>query len=486
MTQARHTGSERSQLIGQFSAETFAELDRMDEWEIELLEANPEISLQANASRMAAVLKSRKSTFEVFRDAVFYSPLGATANLTDVGLDIALDEYLKAIWLAAPVEKDPSIFCTAASSIDSATVKTLKEHLFQAPGPREAKLLVAVLLVQCEAAGSFETIAKTNELATAIAEHMDDVDRGLEIAQEAGMLRVSQSDRRHMPVVEIGGWFWQCLVAGSQIEAREALILPDDILYSDRLPDETKQLYEYLISSTDYYKPGNSEAVYLIAMDNEVGGSERTYDLLQPLVALGLVEQDSHFDADEEVDVSRLYYRLVSQPDRVFAADLLDLFRFDAERIHMDEARSREVHSEKHIDALAIVRELAEVIFLEEWGDKISGGAARLAYAREDAAEKIQSWVERGGEAMDWTAATEWMIERMASGLNAEGLEELRKQMAEMAESKQYDRSTMKEVEDGLVFQEWLHYKYPHARKSNARFWRSDRYEPYPMPDFRL
>ena len=297
---APDTGSDRSQLIGQFAAETIVELDRLDEWELEILEADPDVALQASTSRMAVILKSRNCAFEVFRDAIFHSRLGADARFSDA----YLDGYLRRIWLAAPVGKDPSGFYIAADSINAPTVKALTEHLLQAPGPREAKLLVAVLLAWCEAAGSFETIAKTNMLATAVAEHMDDVDRGLEIAQEAGMLRASNAVRGQFPTVEIGGWFWHCAVGDSRIEKREALILPDDILYSERLPEASKQLYEYLTQSADYYEPGNSRAVHLIAMDNEVGDSERTYDCLQPLVTLGLVEQDSDDDdLDDQVSI---------------------------------------------------------------------------------------------------------------------------------------------------------------------------------------
>lgn len=478
---APDTGSDRSQLIGQFAAETIVELDRMDEWELEILEADPGVALQASTSRMAVILKSRNCAFEVFRDAIFHSRLGADTRFSDA----YLDEYLRRIWLAAPVGKDPSGFYVAADSINASTVKALTEHLLQAPGPREAKLLVAVLLTWCEAACSFETIAKTNVLATAVAEHMDDVDRGLEIAQEAGMLRVSKAVRGQFPTINIGGWFWHCAVGDSQKEAQEALILPDDILFSERLPDASKQLYEYLTQSTDFYEPGDPRVVHLIAMDNEVGGSERTYDCLQPLVTLGLVEQDSDDDEDLD-DVSGLYFRLTPQPDRLYAADLLDLFRSETERRKIDEARSREVHSEMHIQALSVARKLAEVIFLEECGERIPGGRARMSYAKECAAEELQSWTDLGGEDMDWVAATGWMIERMACGIDERFLRESRRKITEMAESKECDTAAIKFVRDKLIFDEWLNSRYPDATESNARFWRSDRYEPYPMPDFRL
>ena len=103
----------------------------------------------------------------------------------------------------------------------------------------------------------------------------------------------------------------------------------------------------------------------------------------------------------------------------------------------------------RHIHALEIARELSEVAFLEEWGDKVTNGTHRLTRAKESAADEIQKWEARGHAAMDWEAATDWMIERMASDIDAKYLEDSRRQIAEMKRSKEYDRSIIRVVEDG-------------------------------------
>ena len=481
MMKVPYTGSERSQLIGQFSAETLTGLDRMDERELAILEADPEVSLQANASRLATILQSRSSTFEVFQDIVFHSRLGCESPFTDA----QLAHFLLEIWNEAPTSDDSLISPVTSGNVDVANVGLMMEHLLQAPGPREAKLLVAILLKLAGEAGSLDGEVDVDGLALFAAEDIDDVERGLDLAHEAEMINISWKPRGQRPTIEIVGWFWKCMAETREPKVREGLILPDDIWWSERLPEVSRELYRGLLQHYGAHRFGNSEPVYMIALHSDVGGSEVTHAFLQPLVALGLVELDEDEEIDDS-DVSGHCYRLVEHPDRFFAADLLELYREDSERDELEQLRLRSINSDWHIRAGSIARELVEVRFLEDRGDKLANGTARLTRARESVEDEVRRWRKSGYGEVDWNAATEWMIQRIASNITEESLAYSRKVINEIRRSKDHKQDTTQMLEDGLVFEEWLLSKYPEAHKVKDRFWRADRFEPQPMPDFRV
>lgn len=478
---APDAGSERSQLIGQFAAETIAELDRMDERELAILEADPEVSLQANASRLATMLQSRSSTFEIFQDIVFHSRLGAEAAFTDT----QLVQYLQEIWNKASTSDALADSCTTIGKVDVRNIRLMMVHLLDAPGPREAKLLVAVLLKLAGESGSFEGEVDVDALALFAAEHVDDVERGLDLAHEAEMITISWRPRGQDPTIEIGGWFWNCMAGAREPEVGEGLILPDDIWWSERLPEASREIYRDLLQHHGSYHPGNSEPVYMIALHSDVGGSEVTHAFVQPLVALGLVELDGDEEIDDQ-DVSGYCYRIVEHPDRIYAADLLELFRLDTERSELEEIRRRSINSDWHIRAMGIARELAEVTFLKARGNELANGVDRLKRARESVEDEVERWRKSGYGDVDWNAATEWMIQRMASNITDESLADTRRTINEMRRSGEHQMSTIQMLEDGLVFEKWLLSEYPEAHKLKDRFWRADRFEPQPMPDFRL
>ena len=123
---------------------------------------------------------------------------------------------------------------------------------------------------------------------------------------------------------------------------------------------------------------------------------------------------------------------------------------------------------------LKIPSVMMHLAFLEQYEN---ASEYDLEFYRSQLEFSLQQWEKYGFGETDWTREYEWMVERSASAVYPD---EIRKRHYE--EAVRLYPAARAELERGEALQAWLIAQYPNADKDE--FWRGDRLEPKPMPEF--